>query len=53
MGVEHWQEEIAFLEDRLCGKQGEIDDEDRDACMEALDIARENLADALKHLGNA
>ena len=53
MGVEHWQEEIAFLEDRLNGKQGDIDDEDRNACLEALEIARENLADALKHLGNS
>lgn len=52
MGVEHWQEEIAFLEDRLSGKQGSIDDEDRDTCLEALGIARENLADAMKHLGN-
>ena len=52
MGVEHWQEGIAFLEDRLSGKQGNIDDEDRDTCLEALEIARENLADAKRHLGN-
>ena len=32
----HWIEEIAFLEARLNGSQGEIDKEDRAACEEAV-----------------
>lgn len=50
LGVEHWEDEISFLEDRLGGEHGDIDDEDRDACLDALEIARENLADAKSHL---
>ena len=50
LGVEHWEEEIQFLTDRLSGKQGEIDEEDREACEDALKIARVNLEDAKKHL---
>ena len=40
----HWIEEIAFLEARLNGSQGEIDKEDRAACEEALKTAKDNLA---------
>lgn len=47
--VEHWRDEISFLEDRLNGRQGDIDEEDRSSCLEALEIARENLADAITH----
>jgi len=47
--VEHWRDVISFLEDRLNGRQGEIDEEDRSLCFEALEIARENLADAITH----
>ena len=39
----HWIEEIAFLEARLNGSQGEIDKEDRAACEEALKAAKVNL----------
>ena len=49
LGTEHWQEEIDFLEQRLRGDQGEIDKDDRDTCLEALAIAKENLAAALKN----
>lgn len=49
MGTEHWEEEIDFLQARLRGEHGEIDQEDREACKEALQIARENLADVLTH----
>jgi len=49
MGTEHWEEEIDFLQARLRGEHGEIDQEDREACEEALQIARENLADVLTH----
>jgi len=50
VGVEHWEDEIQFLNDRLSGKHGDIDDEDREACEEALKIAKTNLEDAKKHL---
>ena len=40
----HWIEEIAFLEARLNGSQGDIDKEDRSACEEALKAAKVNLA---------
>ena len=40
----HWIEEIAFLEARLNGNQGDIDNEDRAACEEALKAAKVNLA---------
>ncbi len=49
MGAEHWEEEIEFLEQRLRGEQGDIDQDDRDACTEALAIAKENLADHSRH----
>ena len=39
----YWVEEIAFLEARLNGSQGEIDKEDRAACEEALKAAKVNL----------
>lgn len=41
---DYWEEQISFLENRLNGEQGEIDDEDRASCEEALQIAKENLA---------
>jgi len=50
LGIEHWEDEIQFLNDRLSGKNGEIDDEDREACEDALKIAKTNLEDAKKHL---
>ena len=50
LGVEHWEDEIHFLNDRLSGKHGDIDDEDREACEDALEIAKVNLEDAKKHL---
>lgn len=50
LGLEHWEDEIQFLNDRLSGKHGEIDEEDREACEDALKIARVNLEDAKKHL---
>ena len=50
LGVEHWEDEIQFLNDRLSGKHGDIDDEDREACEDALKIAKVNLADAKSHL---
>ena len=40
----YWIDEIAFLEARLNGSQGDIDSEDRLACEEALKAAKENLA---------
>ena len=40
---QHWIEEIAFLEARLDGSQGDIDKEDRAACEEALKAAKINL----------
>ena len=40
----YWIDEIAFLEARLNGSQGDIDNEDRAACEEALKAARANLA---------
>jgi sugar/nucleoside kinase (ribokinase family) len=48
--VEHWEDEISFLEQRLGGVHVDIDDEDREACLDALEIAKENLADAKSHL---
>ena len=42
----YWIEEIAFLEARLNGSQGDIDSEDREACEEALKAAKANLAAA-------
>ena len=40
----YWIDEIAFLEARLNGSQGDIDNEDRAACEEALTAAKANLA---------
>ena len=40
----YWIDEIAFLEARLNGSQGDIDNEDRVACEEALKAAKANLA---------
>ena len=40
----YWMDEIAFLEARLNGSQGDIDNEDRAACEEALKAAKANLA---------
>ena len=40
----YWINEIAFLEARLNGSQGDIDSEDRAACEEALKAAKANLA---------
>ena len=39
----YWIDEIAFLEARLNGSQGDIDNEDRAACEEALKAAKANL----------
>ena len=41
---EYWMDEIAFLEARLNGSQGDIDSDDRKACEEALKVAKVNLA---------
>ena len=40
----YWIDEIAFLEARLNGSQGDIDNEDRNACEEALKAAKAKLA---------
>ena len=40
----YWIDEIAFLEARLNGSQGDIDSEDRAACEEALKAAKAKLA---------
>ena len=40
----YWIDEIAFLEARLNGSQGDIDKEDRAACEEALKAAKAYLA---------
>ena len=37
-------DEIAFLEARLNGGQGNIDSDDRKACEEALKVAKVNLS---------
>ena len=41
---DYWIDEIAFLESRLNGSQGDIDSDDRAACEDALKAARENLS---------
>ena len=41
---DYWIDEIAFLESRLNGSQGDIDNDDRAACEEALKAAGEKLA---------
>ena len=43
-GKEYWMDEIAFLEARLNGSQGDIDADDRKACEEALKVAKLNLS---------
>ena len=43
-GKAYWMAEIAFLEARLSGVQGDIDSDDRKACEEALKLARVNLS---------
>ena len=43
-GKEYWMDEIAFLEARLNGSQGDIDGDDRKACEEALKVAKVNLS---------
>jgi hypothetical protein len=43
-GNEYWMDEIAFLEARLNGSQGDIDSDDRKACEEALKVAKVNLS---------
>ncbi len=40
----YWIDEIAFLEARLNGSQGDIDKDDRAACEDALKAAKANLA---------
>lgn len=40
----YWIDEIAFLEARLNGSQGDIDKDDRSACEDALKAAKANLA---------
>ena len=42
-GKDYWIDEIAFLEARLNGSQGDIDNEDRAACEDALKAAKANL----------
>ncbi|WP_392351738.1 hypothetical protein [Parasynechococcus sp.] len=42
-GKRYWIDEIAFLEARLNGSQGDIDHDDREACEEALKAAQANL----------
>jgi len=39
----YWMDEIAFLEARLNGSQGDIDQDDRSACEDALKAAKDNL----------
>ena len=41
---EYWMDEIAFLEARLNGSHGDIDSDDRNACEEALKVAKANLS---------
>ena len=41
---EYWMDEIAFLEARLNGSQGDIDSDDRKACQEALKVAKIKLS---------
>ena len=43
-GKAYWMDEIAFLEARLSGSQGDIDSDDRKACEEALKLAKVNLS---------
>ena len=44
-GKRYWIDEISFLEARLNGSQGDIDQDDRAACEEALKAAQTRLAE--------
>ena len=44
-GKRYWIDEISFLEARLNGSQGDIDQDDRAACEDALKAAKNRLAD--------
>ena len=44
-GKRYWIDEISFLEARLNGSQGDIDQDDRAACEDALKAAKTRLAD--------
>ena len=44
-GKRYWIHEISFLEARLNGSQGDIDQDDRAACEEALKAAQARLAE--------
>tara|TARA_B100001173_G_C15747652_1_gene445506 strand:+ start:452 stop:616 length:165 start_codon:yes stop_codon:yes gene_type:complete len=44
-GKRYWVDEISFLEARLNGGQGDIDQDDRAACEDALKAAKNRLAD--------
>tara|TARA_B100000900_G_scaffold400039_1_gene403248 strand:- start:862 stop:1062 length:201 start_codon:yes stop_codon:yes gene_type:complete len=44
-GKRYWIDEISFLEARLNGSQGDIDQDDRAACEEALKAAQARLAE--------
>jgi hypothetical protein len=50
LGVEHWEDAIQFCIDRLDGKYGELNDEERESIEDELEIAKVNLEDAKKHL---
>ena len=44
-GKRYWIDEISFLEARLNGSQGDIDQNDRAACEDALKAAQARLAE--------
>ena len=44
-GKRYWVDEISFLEARLNGGQGDIDQDDRAACEDALKAEKNRLAD--------
>ena len=44
-GKRYWIDEISFLEARLNGSQGDIDQDDRAACKDALKAAQARLAE--------
>lgn len=46
--VEHWEGEIEMLQKMM--SDGEVADPDRKMWEEELQVAKENLADAVKHL---
>ena len=46
----HWEDAIQFCIDRLDGKYGELNDEERESIEDELEIAKVNLEDAQKHL---